>query len=131
MTGAYSRNKGKRAELELVHMLRDNLGIHCNRNYKQTAEAQHGDIEQIVGGFCIEAKNHATLKLGPWWTQAVAAADKVNAVPCLAYKITRAGWRFVVPLPQAWASGHQWGRELKYTMTLYPEAFYLLVREQG
>ena len=47
MSGAYSRNKGKRGELELVHMFRDNLGIACNRNYKQVAEAQHGDIGRL------------------------------------------------------------------------------------
>lgn len=128
-TGAFSRNKGKRGELELVHMFRDNLGIDCNRNYKQTAQAQHGDIEQLIGGYLVEAKNHATLNLRAWWKQALAAADKRGAMPCLAYKITRAGWRFVVPLPQAWESGHQWGRDLQYTMTLYPEAFYLLIRE--
>lgn len=129
MTGAFSRNKGARAERELVAMLRDNLGITCNRQLKQYQQAQHGDIEQLVGPYLIEAKNHATLNLRAWWQQTIAAADKRNAVPCLAYKITRAGWRFVVPMPDAWASGHQWGRDLKYTMTLYPEGFYLLVRE--
>lgn len=131
MSGAYSRNKGKRGELELVHMFRDNLGLACNRNYKQVAEAQHGDIEQLVGPYLVEAKNHATLNLKAWWKQTLEAADKRRALPCLAYKITRAGWRFVVPLPDAWNSGHQWARDLQYTMTLYPEGFYLLIRERG
>lgn len=131
MTGAYSRNKGARAERELCRMFEDNLGGKFCRNLKQFQQAQEGDVEQLVGGYCVESKNHATLNLNAWWKQTLEAADKRGAVPCLAYKITRGGWRFVVPLPQAWASGHQWGRELKYTMTLYPEAFYLLVREQG
>ena len=132
MTGARSRNKGKRGELEIVHMLRDELGIAVNRNYKQTAQAQHGDIEQLVGGFLIEVKNCAsTTAMKSWWQQAVTVANKRDAVPCLAYKIPRRGWRFRVPLPQAWASGQQWGRELAYTMDLAPDGFFLLVRERG
>ena len=131
MAGAKSQRKGKRGELEIVRMIRDNLGIDCNRNYKQVAQAQHGDIEQLVGPYLVEVKNHATLNLRAWWQQTLTAADKKGAIPCLAYKITRAGWRFVVPLESAWASGHQWGRDLQYTQTLYPEGFYMLVRERG
>lgn len=130
MTGRASREKGKRGELEIVHMLRDNLGIAANRNYKQTAQAQHGDIEQLVGGYLIEVKNCAsTSAIKSWWQQTVTAATKVGAVPCLAYKVARKGWRFRVPLPQAWDSGQQWGRELQYTMDLAPDGFFLLVRE--
>ena len=112
-------------------MLRDNLGIACDRNYKQMAQAQHGDIEQLVGGYLIEIKNCASLTaIKAWWQQAVQAASKRGAVPCLAYKVARKGWRFRVPLPQAWASGQQWGRELQYTMDLSPDGFFLIVREQ-
>lgn len=133
MTGARSRNKGKRGELEVVHMLRDNLGLACNRNYKQVAQAQHGDIEQLVGGYLLEVKNCAdTAKLKQWWGQACAAAsahpDKPQ--PCVVFKAgPRKGWRFMVPMPQAWASGQQWAREIQYTQTMFPDGFYLLVRE--
>jgi Holliday junction resolvase len=130
MTGARSRNKGKRGELEIVHLLRDNLGIDCNRNYKQVAQAQHGDIEQLVAGYLLEVKNCAKTELKAWWQQTVQAATKRGAVPCLVYKVPRKGWRFRVPLPQAWASGQQWGRELAYTMDLSPDGFFLIVREQ-
>lgn len=129
--GAFSRDKGARAERELCAMLRDNLGGNFCRNLKQYQKSQEGDIEQLVGPYLIESKAHATPSLKPWWQQIVTAAAKHPAkpVPCLAYKITRAGWRFVVPMPQAWASGHQWARDLQYTQTLYPDGFYLLVRE--
>ena len=40
MSGAYSRNKGKRAELELCGLLREYLGVEATRNYKQFAQAQ-------------------------------------------------------------------------------------------
>ena len=131
MTGARSRNKGKRGELEVVHLIRDNLGIACNRNYKQTAQAQHGDIEQRVGPYLVEVKNCASLTaIKAWWQQTLTAATKVGAVPCLAYKVPRKGWRFRVPIPQAWESGHQWGREIAYTMDLSPDGFFLIVRDQ-
>jgi Holliday junction resolvase len=130
--GAFSRSKGARGELEIVHMLRDHLGLTVNRNYKQTAQAQHGDIEQLVGPYLLECKNCASLSpMKSWWQQALIAADKRGAIPCLAYKVPRKGWRFRVPIPQAWASGHQWGREIAYTMDLSPDGFFLLVREHS
>lgn len=129
MTGAMSRNKGKRGELEVCHMLSDNLGGEYSRNLKQYQQSQHGDIEQLVGPYLIEVKNHAKVTVAPWWAQAVAAAGKAGAVPCLAYKIARVGWRFMVPIPQATWTGEAWALDLQYTQTLYPEGFYLLVRE--
>ena len=132
MTGRASRDKGKRGELEIVHLLRDNLGLTVNRQLKQYQQAQHGDIEQLVGPYMLEIKNCASLSaMKAWWQQTLVAADKRGAIPCLAYKVPRKGWRFRVPIPQAWASGHQWGRELQYTMDLSPDGFFLLVREHS
>jgi len=132
VTGAHSRNKGKRGELEIVHLIRDHLGVTVNRNYKQMAQAQHGDIEQLVGPYLLEVKNCASLSpIKSWWQQAVTAATKRDAIPCLAYKVPRKGWRFRVPMREAWASGQQWGKELQYTMDLSPDGFFLLVREHG
>lgn len=129
MSGAKSRSKGARGEREVCILLRDNLGGEYNRLLKQYQQSQLADIEQLVGPYSLEVKNCATLNLRAWWQQTVTAADKRGAVPCLAYKITRAGWRFVVPLAQAWSSGHQWSKDLQYTQTLFPEGFFLIVRE--
>jgi Holliday junction resolvase len=131
MSGAFSRNKGARAERELCRLLTDNLGGDFSRNLKQYQQSQEGDIEQLVGPYLIECKAHNTLSLRPWWQQAVTAATKHPAkpLPCVAYKVMRKGWRFLVPIPQAWASGHQWGQELQYAMDLAPDGFFLLVRE--
>lgn len=133
MGGKASRDKGARGELAVIAMLRDNLGLTLNRNYKQTAQAQHGDIEQLVGGYLIEVKNSpdGISNIKAWWRQAVTAAEKVGAVPCLAHNLGCGRWRFMVPIPQAWSSGHQWSREIQYTQTLYPDGFYLLVREHS
>lgn len=128
--GAFSRNKGARAERELCALLRDNLGGEYSRNLKQYQQSQEGDVAQLVGPYLVECKAHNTLSLRPWWQQAVTAAAKVGAIPCVAYKVTRKGWRFLVPIPQAWDSGQQWGREIAYTMDLAPDGFYLLVRER-
>ena len=131
MSGAFSRNKGARAERELCALLRDNLGGTFNRLLKQYQQSQLGDIEQLVGPYLIECKAHNTLSLRPWWQQACAAASAHpdRPQPCVAYKVMRKGWRFLVPLPQAWASGQQWGRELQYAMDLAPDGFFLIVRE--
>ena len=130
MTGAYLRSKGARGEREIVTMLRDNLGGEFSRNLKQYQQSQEGDIEQLVGPYLLEIKNCAsTTNIKAWWQQAVTAANRKRAVPCLAYKIPRKGWRFVVPMPAAWTSGHQWGQELQYTQTMYADGFFLAVRE--
>lgn len=129
MTGAFSRSKGARGEREVVQMLKDNLGGDYSRNLKQYQQCQEGDIEQLVGPYLLEIKNCATHNFKAWWQQALTAANKRDAIPCLAYKVPRKGWRFRVPIQQAWNSGHQWGRELQYTMDLSPDGFFLIVRE--
>lgn len=131
MSGAKSRRKGARGEREVCKLLSENLGGQYNRLLKQYQQSQLSDIEQLVGPYSLEVKNCAKLNLRAWWQQAVAAAEKRGAVPCLAYKLARSGWRFVVPMPEAWARGHQWARDLQYTMTLYPEGFFLRVRESA
>lgn len=128
--GKASRDKGARGEREVCKMLSENLGGTYNRLLKQYQQSQLSDIEQLVGVYSLEVKNCAKVNLRAWWQQAVTAADKRGAVPCLAYKVARRGWKFVVPLPQAWATGKQWARDIQYTMTLEPDGFYLIVREQ-
>lgn len=132
MTGKASRDKGARGERELVAMIRDELGVICNRNYKQVAQAQHGDIEQIIGGFLIEAKNCARIDLKAWWRQVRIAAEAHpdKPLPCLAYKIARKGWRFVIPNPEFWNNGTQWGRDVEYQRDLWRQGFFSIVREQ-
>ena len=74
--GAFSRNKGARAERELCALLRDNLGGEFSHNLKQYQQSQEGDVAQLVGPYLIECKAHNTLSLRPRWQQAVTAAAK-------------------------------------------------------
>jgi hypothetical protein len=132
MTGRASRDKGARGELDIVKMIRRELGIVCNRNYKQVAQAQHGDIEQIIGGHLIEVKNCVRLDFPKWWRQVctAAAAHPDKPYPCLAYKAGRARWRFIIPNPEFWDNGTQWGRDVQYQRDLWPEGFFSIVRER-
>ncbi|MBS0200311.1 MAG: hypothetical protein JSR70_07650 [Proteobacteria bacterium] len=129
MSGRVSRDKGKRGELQIVAFIRDELGIVVNRQLKQYQQAQHGDIEQLVGGYCIEVKNCASASnIRAWWAQAWAAAEKRDALPCLAYKIGRGEWRFVIPEPE-WI-GNQWGRELAYSREYRRAGFFAYLRDR-
>lgn len=135
MSGAYSRNKGSRAELELCKILHDYLGGEWSRNLKQYQQAQHGDLEQLVGGrYLVEVKNHKRLNIQAWWKQICAAArsagdEKREVVPLLAIKIERQGWRFVLPSNEAQQVHTAWAWDLRYTQTLYIEGLALHVRE--
>ena len=133
MSGAYSRNRGARAERELCALLREYLGVEATRQYKQYAQAQHGDIEELIGPYLIECKNQARITLGPWWEQARAAAQARRAIPCVAYRLSNRGlydrWRFVVPLNEAWSAGQDWKDSFRYTADVGLEGFALLVRE--
>lgn len=128
--GRYSRSKGARAERELVTLLSDYLGLTLNRQLKQYQQAQHGDIEQLVGPYLIECKNVA--KQTPamqraWWMQAVAAAAVSGAVPCVARRLPglcmEDRWLFRVPEWWAWQTEFDWRAEFRYTKELGIEAF--------
>lgn len=131
MGGAFSRSKGARAEREFCRLASDYLGGKYTRNLKQYQCAQHGDVEQLVGIYLVEVKNCATLAIPQWWRQACEAARVRGAVPCLAYKVARQGWRFVVPSPDALLAKASWSWDLRYTVTMFEEGFFLHVRELG
>lgn len=132
MTGAYSRSKGARGERELCSLLTEYIGGEYSRNLKQYQQAQHGDIEQLVGPYLVEAKNCKDLKIPQWWNQAVAAAAARKAIPCLSYRLSgrprEDRWRFVIPAPWAWDTGKEWRTDLRYTMTVGIEVFAGIVR---
>lgn len=131
--GRYSRNKGARAERELCNLLSEYLGIEVTRQYKQYAQAQHGDVEQLIGPYLLEIKNQARLSIGAWWDQARAAAvARGGCLPCVAYRLPNRGlydrWRFVVPDERN--PRHEWELDYRYTADLGLEAFAVRVRER-
>lgn len=133
MGGAYSRNRGARAERELCALLREYLGVEATRQLKQYQQAQHGDIEQLVGPYLVECKDHKALNVRAWWEQARAAAvARGSCLPCVAYRLGNRAlydrWRFVVPDERR--PTQDWELDYRYAADLGLEAFAVRVRER-
>jgi predicted alpha/beta hydrolase len=78
MSGAASRNKGKRAELAVAAWLRAN-GWQAATT-RATSGAQLGDDLVTDTGLSWEVKDHARLELAAWLDQATANAGGRPAV---------------------------------------------------
>jgi predicted alpha/beta hydrolase len=78
MTGASSRNRGKRAELAVAKWLREN-GWQAATT-RATSGAQRGDDLVTNTGISWEVKDHARLELAAWIDQATANAAGQPAV---------------------------------------------------
>ena len=107
-------------------MLTDNLGTKHVRNLDQTRDGG-GDI--VCGRWLIEVKRVQRASLPAWWRQAVASAKARGLTPCLWYRADRSPWRVRVPMPEAWATEHNWREHLDYSYETSPAGFYLLARE--
>lgn len=79
MSGASSRRKGNRAEVEVVRVLREH-GYEAHTSRELRGGTQGG--ADIVSDFPaqIEVKNQARLDLAGWWAQAKAQAGDLPAV---------------------------------------------------
>lgn len=79
MSGASSRRKGNRAEVEIVRVLRE-AGYTAETSRAMRGGYQSG--EDIVSDFpaSIEVKNQARLDLAGWWAQAEYQAGERPAV---------------------------------------------------
>ena len=123
--GRSNRNRGAAAERELARWIKDELGIEVSRNLKQYQRTQEGDLTPL-GPFLLEVKYHARINVRDWWRQAVESAKKADAIPVVAYKVARKGWRFV--LPHTSAQG-EWSHDYEYTVDVGPACFAMIVRE--
>lgn len=86
--GKSSRNKGKRRELELVHILNDH-GFNCRRGYVFNHEPD------IVGmrGFHVEVKGVENLNVRKALNQSIMDAEKrQDGIPILAWKKSNEPW---------------------------------------
>ena len=75
MSGASSRRKGNRAEVEVVRVLRE-AGFEAETSRAARGGFQSG--EDIASDFpaSIEVKNQTRMDLGGWWKQAEEQAEK-------------------------------------------------------
>lgn len=86
-----SRDKGARAEREVLKLLGDELGQVLQRNITQTRGGGADCLE--VKGFAIEIKRQERLSRPAWWAQAVEQAQRVGAEPMLLYRRNREPWQ--------------------------------------
>jgi hypothetical protein len=98
MGGLMSRNKGKRAEREVVEMLQGVLNeVHLDgevpRLQRNTLQSDGGGAD-IAGleGYAIEVKHCETFNLDGWWRQCLEQAGR-SKVPVLFYRRNHAPWR--------------------------------------
>ena len=79
MAGSYSRNKGNRAEVEVVRVLRE-AGFEAETSRAFRGGYQSG--EDIISDFpaSIEVKNQTRMDLAGWYSQAVEQAEGRPAV---------------------------------------------------
>ena len=90
--GRSSRNKGARAERELVDWLKAN-GVDARR----TASGYHqdvGDIRWPGSPYLLDVKNRDAWRVREWWLEVTAEADELNETPLL---VLRTG-----PKPGEW-----------------------------
>jgi Holliday junction resolvase len=96
---ASQREKGARGERELARLLRDRLGTSIERNLEQSRDGGADLIaDGPLAGLVIEVKRKERLDLQRSWNQACQQARDQDGWPCLAYRLDRKPWLFVLPL---------------------------------
>ncbi len=88
-------DKGKGGERELAKLLRPMLGETITRNLQQSRDGG-GDLNGTR--FALEVKRARTPRLNEWWQQTCVQANTIGRIPCLAYRLDRHPWKFMLPL---------------------------------
>lgn len=94
MTGRMSRDKGAKAERELLKLLGDELGVLLQRNIQQTRAGGADCLE--LKGFAVEIKRQERLSRPAWWMQACEQGHRIGAEPILFYRRNREKWQALV-----------------------------------
>ncbi len=92
--GKASREKGRRAEIEVLKLLSDELGERYTRNVDQAREGGADCIQ--IRGFAVEVKRRETLSRPAWWAQTVQQAQALQLEPILFYRRSREPWQALV-----------------------------------
>lgn len=119
---ASQRRKGATAENELAGVIGELLGISLKR---QLGQERDGGADIRLGRAHIQVKRCETLALSAWWRQAVA--DAGDGLPVLAWRQSRKGWTFRVPLLAVLDSGIG---ATEPTCDMDIEAFAMFCRER-
>ena len=89
------RIKGQAGEREVVHIIRDTLGIECHRNLDQTRD---GGADIHLPPFRIEVKRRARIANVYEWMQQAENACSIGEKPVVAFRADGRGWLALVPL---------------------------------
>lgn len=119
---ASQRRKGASAENELAILLGEWLGMSLKR---QLGQERDGGADIRLGRAHIQVKRCETLAIPAWWRQAVA--DAGDGLPVLAWRQSRKGWTFRVPLMAVLDSGIG---ATEPTCDMDIEAFAMFCRER-
>lgn len=119
---ASQRRKGATAENELAGVIGELLGISLKR---QLGQERDGGADIRLGRAHIQVKRCETLAIPAWWRQAVA--DAGDGLPVLAWRQSRKGWTFRVPLLAVLDSG---SGATEPTCDMDIEAFAMFCRER-
>ena len=95
----YSRDKGKRGEREVIHILQPIINKVCDYNNIERIILQRNTLQSDRGGydivglddFAIEVKRVEKLYVKRWWEQAQRQA-KGSQIPVLFYRQSRKPW---------------------------------------
>lgn len=74
-----SKVKGSQFERDVVEYARAHGFIHAERRFGAGAKLDRGDIEGVLPGAVIEAKNHARLALSEWMDELAVEIDNAHA----------------------------------------------------
>lgn len=92
--GRMSREKGRRAEIELCKALSEELGVVVERNRDQAANGGADCLQ--LHGFSIEVKRCEQLRKPTWWAQAVEQGAKAGAEPIVFFRRSREPWQALI-----------------------------------
>ena len=89
------RTKGANGEREIVHIIRDELGIECHRNLDQTRD---GGADIFLNPYRIEVKRRRRIANLYEWMQQAEDSCQTGERPVVAFRADGKGWLAVVPL---------------------------------
>ena len=92
-----SREKGRKAELEVAKLLGDHLGVTLERRLTQYRTNGEADLDGW-DGVSIEVKRHkraTQADVAAWWQETQGQCQDGEA-PLLAYRADLQDWRFVI-----------------------------------
>lgn len=101
MGGLMSRNKGKRAERDIVKLLQPILAEEYAAKGLEVPELERNLMQSHKGGYDIvgldwmapEVKHHETLAINSWWDQTIRQALAKEREPVLFFRQNNAKWQ--------------------------------------